>query len=248
MKKFILITGSGSGIGKETALSYSNKKNIVFVADLDYDSALETVKTIQSKGNQAIALKVNVANTSSVDDMFKKIQKHTKRIDILVNNVGIELTGELSTFSLNKYNQLFDVNVKSVFLCSQKVLPFMKKNGGSIVNLASVASFKTWPEDGVYSATKAAVAGLTKGFALDYVKFNIRVNAVAPAIVDTPMTDRAIIDKNNMKEEKKKKGLVHPMKRIAKPKEVANAIKFLASKKSSFTTGTILLVDGGLLA
>jgi len=248
MKKFILITGSGSGIGKETALSYSNKKNIVFVADLDYDSALETVKIIQSKGNQAIALEVNVANASSVDDMFKKIQKHTKRIDILVNNVGIELTGDLSSFSLNKYNQLFDVNVKSVFLCSQKVLPFMKKNGGSIVNLASVASFKTWPEYGVYSATKAAVAGLTKGFALDYIEFNIRVNAVAPAIVDTPMTDRAIIDKNNIKEEKKKKGLVHPMKRIAKPKEVANAIKFLASKKSSFTTGTILLVDGGLLA
>lgn len=248
MKSFILITGAGSGIGKETALSYSNKKNTVLVADLDYDSALETVKKIQSKGNQAIALKVNVASDSSVDDMFKKIQKYTKRIDVLVNNVGIELTGDLSTFSLSKYNQLFDVNVKSVFLCSQKVLPFMKKNGGSIVNLASVASFKTWPEDGVYSATKAAVAGLTKGFALDYVKYNIRVNAVAPAIVDTPMTDRAIEDKKNMKEEKKKKGLVHPMKRIGKPKEVANAIKFLASKKSSFTTGAILLVDGGLLA
>ena len=248
MKKNILITGAGSGIGRQAALMYASKNNLVFVADLNYDSALETVKRIANKGHHAIALKVDVSDNLSVDFMFKEIKKHSNRIDILINNVGIELTGDLSTFSLDKYNKLFDVNVRSVFLCSQKILPLMKKKGGSIVNLASVASFKTWPEDGAYSATKAAVASLTKGFALDYIKYNIRVNAVAPAIVDTPMTDRAIVNKRKIKEEKKKKGLIHPIKRIAQPKEIVNAIKFLASKKSSFTTGSILLVDGGLLA
>lgn len=248
MKKYVIVTGAGSGIGKETAKMYASKKNLIFIADLDFEAAVATANEINKKGSNSIPLKVDVSDEGSVKNMFKEIQRHTKRIDILINNVGIEITGHLSKFTLNEYNKLFDINVKSVFLCSQNILPLMKNNGGSIVNLASVASFKTWPGDGVYSATKAAVASITKGFALDYIEYNIRVNAVAPAIVDTPMTDRAIKKRANIKAEKKKKGLIHPIKRIAKPSEIANAIMFLASKKSSFTTGSILLVDGGLLA
>ncbi len=248
-EKSVLVTGAGSGIGKSTAIEFALLGATVFVADIDFKSASNTAEYISSTCKKnSIALQVDVSNKDSVKAMFETIANKTNKIDSLINNVGIEISGDLTNFSLEKYNKLFDINVKSLFLCSQGVVAFMKQDGGSIVNLASVASFKTWANDGAYSATKAAVASLTKGFALDFAKHNIRVNAVAPAIIDTPMTDRAIEEGKDMAEEKRKKGLIHPLKRIGTPKEIADAIIFLASNKSSFTTGSILIIDGGLLA
>lgn len=245
--KSILITGAASGIGKETAIKYSKLGTHIYVADINYKALKKLKKDLKKINTNIHIFKVDVSSKKSVNQLFRQVLKKTKTIDTLINNVGIEISGDMSKFSLKNYKKLFKINTKSVFLCTQKAIPFMKK-GGSIINLASVASFKTWPNDGVYSATKAAVLALTKGFAIDLAKRNIRVNAVAPAIIDTPMTDRSIKNKENLKKEKRKKGLIHPLKRLGKPQEIAEAIIFLSSNKSSFTTGSVLTIDGGLLA
>ncbi|GKQ48973.1 SDR family NAD(P)-dependent oxidoreductase [Pseudomonas syringae] len=249
IKAVAVITGAGSGIGAATAMRFARSGLVIAVCDINAASADDTAYQIRQQGGQATAFTVDVTDEEAVEAVFSLIESELGQVTYLVNNVGIEITGPSQAFSLTDYDSLFNVNVKSVFLCSRAAAHYMAPRGqGSIVNLASVASFKTWPLDGIYSATKAAVLGLTKAFAVDLASTGVRVNAVAPAIVDTPMTDRAIAEESDREAGRARRNKLHPLGRMATPNDIAESIFFLSSAASSFTTGACLTLDNGLLA
>lgn len=244
--KNVIVTGGSSGIGKATVIKFLEKGANVFVLDLDPVKG----ESIEKKYKMVKFYHVDVSDYHQIEFFFKEhIDKNKIKIDVLVNNAGIEISGAFHDFPIDDFNKLVDVNFKSIFYISQLVVRNMLRfGGGAIVSLASVSSIIAWPDDAVYNSTKAAVHLLTKSIATEYAQKNIRANCVAPAIIDTPMTERAIGCSSRYIEEKKKKGEVHPMKRLGKPEEVADAILFLASDKASFITGAILPVDGGYLS
>lgn len=249
LKHLVVVTGAGSGIGRQTALAFAAEGAKVLVADIDVESMAGTVAEIVAAGGIAQGIHTDVSDENSVARLFAEALEVFGPVSVLVNNAGIEISGNLDDFSLLDYDRLFAVNTRSVFLCTRTAVHHMRKlGGGSVINVASVASFRTWPRDGAYSASKAAVLALTKAFAVDLAKDGIRVNAVAPAIIDTPMTDRAVAEADDKLEAKRCKGSIHPLGRLGTPFEVANAILFLASSEASFTTGGCIPIDGGLLA
>lgn len=245
-----VVTGAGSGIGAATAELYGQHERRVMVCDIDAQRAAHTVAAIRDAGGQARAFEVDVTSASQVEALFDTIEAEEGPVAELVNNVGIEVMGPTHTLAIADYDRMFNVNVKSVFLCCRAASRHMmeRQAGGAIVNLASVASFKTWPGDGVYSATKAAVHALTKAFAVDLAAHRIRVNSVAPAVVDTAMTARAIAADADPSTGRARRDKLHPLGRMAQPLEIAQAIVFLNSAHSAFTTGACLVLDGGLLA
>lgn len=245
----VIVTGAASGIGRRTAIKYSEMGKQVALIDIDDDGLEKTRKSIELLGGCAQSFPCDVTNEAVIGSLFEELANGYDGISSLINCVGIEITGPTHEMSFDNYDKLFRVNVKSVFVCCKAAIAEMiKAKSGSIVNIASVASFRTWPNDGVYSATKAAVLSLTKAFAVDVASHGIRVNAVAPAIVDTPMTDYALSLEADQEAGLAKRKALHPLGRLASTEDVANAIVFLNSDQAAFITGTCLNVDGGLLS
>ncbi|MFT4059526.1 MAG: glucose 1-dehydrogenase [Legionella sp.] len=248
-KKVVIVTGGASGIGLETAHQFAVEGAITVIADSNAAKEAEIIAAFKARNQECIYYHVDVANTDDVKNLVNTVIERYGKIDVLFNNAGIEISGAVTDFTEEHYQQLMDVNVKSVFLCSKYVLKhLMKHSSGVIINMASVASFLAWKGDALYSASKAAVKLLTQAMAVEYAPYSIRVNAVAPGIIDTPMTDRAIGTVPNAAELKKIKGTIHPLGRLGLPLEVARTVLFLASEEASFITGAIVPVDGGYLA
>lgn len=245
--KTFIITGAGSGIGLATALlAYKQHANVVCV-DISFTENQTTFDQLDQQ--RTLFIKCDVSKESDVKKLIHQSIKKFQTIDVLFNNAGIEISDSFHEMSLDSFDKLFDINVKGVFLCSKHAIPTMLTQGkGCIVNTASVASFRAWPEDTAYSATKAAVKLLTQGMALEYAKQGIRVNAVAPGITNTPMTDRALAHHEDLDLAKQVKGKTHPLQRLAEPEEIAQAVLYLASENANFITGVTLPVDGGFLA
>lgn len=247
--KVVIVTGGASGIGLETAHQFATEGAITIIADINLEKKAEVMAAFKERNQKCVYYHVDVTKTDDVKNLVNTLMERYGTIDILVNNAGIEISGAITDFAEEHYQQLMDVNVKSVFLCSKYVLPhMMNSSSGVIINMASVASFLAWKDDAIYSASKAAVKLLTQAMAVEYAPYSIRVNAVAPGIIDTPMTDRAIGMVPNIAELKKIKGTAHPLGRLGLPLEVARTVLFLASAEASFITGAIMPVDGGYLA
>jgi NAD(P)-dependent dehydrogenase (short-subunit alcohol dehydrogenase family) len=247
--KVVIVTGGASGIGLETAHQFAAEGALTVIADINVEKEAEVVAAFKARNQECIYYLADVANTDDVKNLINTVIERYGKIDVLLNNAGIEIAGAITDFTEEHYQQLMDVNVKSVFLCSKYVLQHMMNcSSGVIINMASVASFLAWKNDAIYSASKAAVKLLTQAMAVEYAPYTIRVNAVAPGIIDTPMTDRSIGVVSNVTELKKIKGTVHPLGRLGLPLEVAQTVLFLASEEASFITGAIVPVDGGYLA
>ena len=244
--KVALVTGGTTGIGRDTAVLFANAGAKVVVSGRRETEGKETSDLIRAAGGDGLFVKSDVSKPSDVQSLVQKTVEKFGRLDIAFNNAGIE--GKwvpLIEQSLEDWDAVIDINLKGTWLCLKHEIQQMLKQGGggTIVNMSSVAGLMGAAGAGVYCASKHGVIGLTRTAALEYAAHGIRVNAVCPAVIETAMSDRAFADP----EANKRVLALHPIGRFGKPMEVAEAVLWLCSSKSSFMTGHYIVLDGGML-
>jgi 2-keto-3-deoxy-L-fuconate dehydrogenase len=244
--KTAIITGGGSGIGKAIAVVFAKQGASVHILDMDEQGATNVVKEIATDGGKAQFYKCDVSKQADVKQIVDGIAA-SGSIDILVNNAGIAHIGTADTTAEADFDRLVNVNVKGVYNCLHTVLPHMKQNGGSILNMASIASLVGIPDRFAYSMTKGAVVGMTLSVAKDYLKYNIRCNCISPARVHTPFVDGFLAKNYPGKEAEmfEKLSKTQPIGRMGKPEEIGYLALYLCSNEASFITGCDYPIDGG---
>ncbi|WP_145145756.1 SDR family oxidoreductase [Roseomonas gilardii] len=247
--KIAVVTGGGSGIGRATAERFAAEGGRVAVVDRDRDSATETVAQIRAAGGEALAFACDVGNPEMVEATFAQIMTGFGGVNILVTAAGFSCGGTVETTSVEDWDAVFHANVGGTWLWARAVIPSMRaRGGGSIVTLASQLAEAGGRGNSAYIAAKGAVLSLTRSMALDFVDDGIRVNAILPGAIDTPMLARSFARHPDPSVPREASRRRHPMGRFGRPEEVAQAALYLASDASSFTTGIGLPVDGGWLA
>jgi NAD(P)-dependent dehydrogenase (short-subunit alcohol dehydrogenase family) len=244
--KVALVTGGTTGIGRDTAVLFAKAGAKVVVSGRRETEGKETSNLIRAAGGDGLFVKSDVSKSSDVQSLVQKTVEKFGRLDIAFNNAGIE--GKwvpLIEQSLEDWDAVIDINLKGTWLCLKYEIQQMLKQGGggTIVNMSSVAGLMGAAGAGVYCASKHGVIGLTRTAALEHAANGIRVNAVCPAVIETAMSDRAFADP----EANKRVLALHPIGRFGKPMEVAEAVLWLCSSKSSFMTGHYIVLDGGML-
>jgi NAD(P)-dependent dehydrogenase (short-subunit alcohol dehydrogenase family) len=242
-----LVTGGSSGIGRATALAFAAHGARVAVASRRAEESEETVRQIEAAGGHAIYVPTDVTQAAQVEALVARTMAEYGGLDFAFNNAGVEGTAfvPLQHYTEATWDEVMDINVKGVFLSMKHELPHVVARQGAIVNMASVAGLKGSRMGAAYVASKHAVVGLTKAAAVEYADKGVRINAVAPAVIHTPMAERAFFQDPAVKA---RVVAMHPMGRIGQPEEVAQAVVWLCSPAASFTTGHTLPIDGGLLA
>ena len=247
--KSALITGGGGGIGRATALAFAREGARVAVADVAEEAARETVALVNAAGGQAISLSGDVSRDADVRAMIDAVVGTYRRLDCAFNNAGIAgwhvdaILKKTAEWSEEAFDRMIAVNLKGVWLCMRHELPQMQaQGGGAIVNTGSIAGLVGLPNSSAYVAAKHGVIGLTKTAALEYAEANIRVNAVCPGYIKTPMTEpsmrlrgEAILAQT-------------PLKRMGSPEEIAEMVVWLCSERASYVSGAAYNVDGGYMA
>ena len=240
-----LITGAARGIGRACALALAEAGADIVLGLRDIHSDDGLVNEIKALGRKVLSLQMNVSKISEIKAAFEILEKKFGKLDILVNNAGIGPANAIEDVTEEDFNYTVEVNLKGTFFVSQFAGKLMKRQKyGRIVNLSSQAGFIALPTESVYCMTKAGIAHLTKCFAVEWGKYNITVNAVAPTFIKTPGTEKWLLD------EEFKKDILSKivLGRVGIPKDVASAVLFLSSPASSLITGTTLMIDGGWTA
>jgi NAD(P)-dependent dehydrogenase (short-subunit alcohol dehydrogenase family) len=243
--KVALVTGGSSGIGRATALAFARKGAKVVIAD--WVENLETMDMIENLGGDAIFVKCDVSKSADVKVVIEKTIATFGRLDFAFNNAGIEGTSApTQDCTEENWDKTIGINLKGIWLCMKYEIPIMLKKGkGVIVNCSSVAGLVGFQGLPAYVASKHGVIGLTKTAALECAKLGIRINAVSPGVIKTPMMDRLT---GNKKEAEEQFSALEPVGRFGKPEEIANAVIWLCSDEASFVTGIAMPVDGGFVA
>lgn len=244
--KGALVTGAGSGIGRETVIELAAEGAVVAVADIDAKMAERTVEEVARRGGRAHAFALDVTDPKAVTAIVEQAAARLGRLDVLVNSAGVREIEPVLELSLAEWNRVMGVNITGLFLMSQAFCRHLVAGakGGAVVNLASTLGVTAAPSRAAYTASKHAVVGLTKEMALELGEKGIRVNAVGPGVTRTALTERYFQDPAMAAHIKG----MHAMGRWGEAREIARAICFLASDDASFITGETLLVDGGWLA
>lgn len=239
--KVALVTGGGSGIGEATAKLFAQEGARVALVDINAEGVERVAKAIIAEGGQALAIKADVAQRNEVEDAVAKVLNRFGQVDILINNAGIFRDAMSWKMDDRQWDQVISVCLKGTFICSQIVIPHMRlHNYGKIVNTASIAALGN-PGQANYSAAKGGIISLTKTLALELARSNINVNCVAPGSIDTPIIKDMPQDILQRVVEDKV-----PFRRMGTPAEVAKLHLFLASEDSSYITGQIIFIDGGI--
>ena len=248
--KVSIITGGATGIGKATVETFAKEGAKVIFCDINKTQGLLNQKKFNSMGLDTFFIQADVSNEADVNKMINFVVKKFNKIDTLFNNAGIEQPVTPShKVDVKIFDKIISINLKGVFLCSKHALPIMmKKKSGAIVNNSSISAFANVGGNIGYASSKGGVMSLTRVLAVEYAKYNIRVNAVCPGVIDTPMNERNLKRAVNKSQLKKKWKTVTPLGRVASPYELAQTVLFLSSNMSSFVTGVGLLVDGGRAA
>lgn len=246
--KHIVITGGASGIGAETARLLASRQAKVFIGDLNQQAGTDLVDEVRASGGEIQFAPLDVTDKEQVEAFYAKAINTYGKIDVALNNAGIDHPpAPMHQVSDEDYAKNIAVNLTGVWSCMKVQITHMLANGGGhIINLASVAGVTGSPMIAAYCAAKHGVIGLTKSAAIEYAKANIRINAVCPSFVKTPMVESTMSKMN----ERQQKALVNAnaMKRLGEPQEIAGAIAWLCTDESSFMTGNSVVLDGGLTA
>lgn len=249
--KAALITGGGSGIGRAAAELFASEGSSVAVVDIDLTAAEETATIVRDAGGTAVAVAGNVADASDIMRAVNDAAASLGRLDIVYNNAGVNSKGSVADADEADWDRCFDVNVKGTFLTSKAAIPHLDAaGGGAIVNQASVAALVAVAGFAAYCAAKGAVVSLTKSMAIDLASRKIRVNALCPGTVYTPLMEPLMRMRGDgdLEAGLAKTALKYPIGRIGVPMEIAQAALYLASDDASFVTGSIFAVDGGMTA
>jgi NAD(P)-dependent dehydrogenase (short-subunit alcohol dehydrogenase family) len=242
--KISLVVGGASGIGQAAARALAQSGSSVVIADLNLAAAQLTADEIAGSGLKASAVEVDIRSQKSIDTALDRIRSENSTIDILLTTPAVNVRKRLLTYTDEELDRVVDINLKGSFRITRAVAKLMTENGGSIILTSSIRSVMVEPGQGIYAATKASLVQLARTFAVELAPNNIRVNAIAPGVVDTPLTEPIKRDPAWYGAYANRSAL----KRWAKPEELAWPIVFLASPASSFITGTVLFVDGGWTA
>jgi NAD(P)-dependent dehydrogenase (short-subunit alcohol dehydrogenase family) len=244
--KVAFVTGAGGGIGRAAALAFAREGASVAVADVSEKQNQETAHLIEQQGGRALAVRCDVTKADDVKLALDKTAQRFGRLDFAFNNAGIEPRNPAPTadYDLEEWERIIDVDLRGVFLCMKYEIPLILKHGGggAIVNTSSGAGVIGIKGSPAYTAAKHGVIGLTRAAALDYAAQNVRVNAVCPGYIDTPMMDRFT---GGTPEGRAKVISEEPIGRMGKPEEIANAVVWMCSEAAGFMVGSALVIDGG---
>jgi dihydroanticapsin dehydrogenase len=245
--KACVVTGAGSGIGRASAIRLAEEGGLVVAADVAFEPLEQTVAEITAAGGTAVAQLADVSDAGQVDAMVAACVERFGRIDVLVNNAGVNLPGVLHEVPDEVIDRTLGVNVRGpIYGCRAAIPHMLRQGGGSIVNMSSVNGIVSEPFLAVYSASKGAIVMLTKGVALDYAKQGIRCNAICPGWVDTPINHAHAALLGGLEKVYDEIDSFQPIGRPGEPREIANVVLFLASDESSFMTGSVVVADGGM--
>ena len=250
-EKVVIVTGSGRGIGKATAMLFAREGARVIICDIDGESGGKTANEIQNLGGESAAIQLDVRDPDSVRRVVENTLSKWYHIDILVNNAGITIAKAVVDFEEEEWERMIEINLKGVFRCTQQVARHMiEQGGGKIINIASESGKTAKPLFTIYGATKFGIVGFTQGLAQELAPYGINVNCVCPGIVRTPMweeLDRTLAKLQNLRAgeamEKRKKSI--PLGRLEEPEDVAGVVAFLASDDAAYMTGQSVNVTGG---
>jgi NAD(P)-dependent dehydrogenase (short-subunit alcohol dehydrogenase family) len=251
--KIAIVTGAGSGLGEATSLLFAKNGATVILADLDVDGAERVLRQIEQGGGRGRVVKTNVSKSEDAEALVDLAMKEYGRLDVAVNNAGIGgPTAPVGEYPIDGWERIIGINLSGVFYGMRYQIPAMlESGGGAVVNMASVAGKVGLVNAGGYVAAKHGVVGLTRTAAIEYGTRGIRVNAVGPGFIKTPLLGkRSVLHAANADGNAEMQALaaLHPMNRLGEPEEVAELVLFLASDRASFITGAYYNVDGGYLA
>lgn len=246
--KVAIITGARRGMGRAHAKKLAKAGAKVVVSDLSLPECQEVAKEIEAEGGEALAVECDVTKKGEIEEMVRKTVEKWGKIDILVNNAGIAQFKPFLELTEEDWDKTLDINLKGYFLCAQACAKEMaKQKSGVIINIASVAMGQQgigFPNIVHYCASKGGIVGMTEALAVELAPYNIRVNAISPGMIETPMIDPVKKDPEQMKAILARV----PLHRVGRPEEVSNLVLFLASDDSSYMTGSTVVIDGGWLA
>ena len=239
----IIVIGANGGIGLEIAKTFLNENANVILPYHSKRQNIDDLIKIYGEG-RVNSYSLDLKNLESIDQFVEVVKQQFEAIDVLINNAGISRPAPLEELKSEKWNEVMDTNVRGPFFLSQKILPLMKKaGGGSIVNISSMSGHEAYPGMGAYSTSKAGLIMLTKQMAFEWADYNIRVNAISPGLIRTPLTEDMY---QNEAIHQQRKSLIS-LKRIGTGEDIANIVSFLCSPKSAYITGQSILADGGLI-
>jgi NAD(P)-dependent dehydrogenase (short-subunit alcohol dehydrogenase family) len=249
-EKVALVTGAGSGIGRATALAFAAEGAKVAVSDIDRDGGEDTVRLIKDLGGEAFFVAADVAEPEQVEAMVLAVVDRYGRLDLAVNNAGIEgALAPTAEYTEEAWGRVIAINLTGVWRSMRAEIPeLLKAGGGAIVNVSSILGVVGFATAPAYTAAKHGVLGLTKVAAMEYAPQGIRINAVCPAFIETPMVMERGVEAGKHPEVLQQIAELHPIGRLGKPEEVAAAILWLASEEATFMAGHALVADGGYTA
>ena len=243
--KISVVTGAADGIGLGIARRFAREGSVVYLTDLNGDKAQASAQALNKEGCEVIAMAVDVAKGQDITRLLQTIDREHQRIDVLVNNAGINIRSDFRHHDEADWEKMREVNLDSIVRIARDGLELLRRSGqGSLINISSITARRAVRQLAAYAATKGAVSALTRALAVEYAAFNVRVNAIAPGFIETALTDRVL------RHPAIKKGLSDrtPMRRFGTADDIAGAALFFASDDSLFVTGAELAVDGGMAA
>jgi NAD(P)-dependent dehydrogenase (short-subunit alcohol dehydrogenase family) len=246
--KVCVVTGAGAGIGRAIARAFGSEGAKVIVGDIGEAGAVETAALINRANGCAVSVGVDVANPESVMHLTSETLARFGKVDVLMNNAGIQVNKRVEDTTFEEWNGQLAVNLGGMFLCAKYFLPYLRATRGAIINMSSVNATFVEPMCAGYCATKAAILGFTKALAIDHGQEGIRVNAICPGYIDAGLAEGYFLAQPDPDLARRQAGKLHALGRIGRPEEVARLAVFLASDEASFMTGAAIAVDGGFSA